>query len=170
MHQFVRPHCCTGRASRSGISTSCTVTTALIAWRAMRARGGCRVARSGRRLHWSRSMRTVKEGTLVARGAIDCLIQKDDGSVTSWNSDGPPATHQRQLDANQAARESFRLGRRTPGISGLKCTRRTTRSSFYVSHSSHSAGGSSNYSAHGIRQRRMSARSPVEHPWAGGIG
>ena len=90
-----------------------TVTTAVIAWRALRARADvAALLASGRRLHEVPfSMRIVKEGTLVVlRGAIDCLIQKDDGSVVvvEFKTGRRQSSHQQQLDVYvEAARALF---------------------------------------------------------------
>jgi len=95
------------------IDIDATVTTALTAWRAMRARADVTaLLASGRRLHEVPfSMRMVKEGTpVVLRGAIDCLIQKDDGSVVvvEFKTGRRQSAHQQQLDVYiEAARALF---------------------------------------------------------------
>jgi RecB family endonuclease NucS len=56
-------------------------------------------------------MRTVKEGaSVVLRGTIDCLIQKDDGCVVvvEFKTGRRRPSHQRQLDVYvEAARALF---------------------------------------------------------------
>ncbi len=95
------------------IDIDATVTTAVLAWRAMHARADvAALLASGRRLHEVPfSMKMVKEGTVVVlRGAIDCLIQKDDGSVVvvEFKTGRPQSSHQQQLDVYvEAARALF---------------------------------------------------------------
>ena len=95
------------------IDIDATVTTAVLAWRALRARADvAALLASGHRLHEVPfSMRTVKEGALVVlRGAIDCLIQKDDGSivVVEFKTGRRRSSHQQQLDVYvEAARAIF---------------------------------------------------------------
>jgi ATP-dependent exoDNAse (exonuclease V) beta subunit len=96
------------RIAVEDIDIDATVTTAVTAWRAMRARADvAALLASGRRLHEVPfSMRTVKDGTLVVlRGVIDCLIQKDDGSVVvvEFKTGRRRPSHQQQLDVYVAA-------------------------------------------------------------------
>jgi ATP-dependent helicase/nuclease subunit A len=92
-----------------------TVAAALDAWRSMRARPDvAALLASGRRLtEVPFSLRAPSgsgEGTVVLRGTIDCLIQRDDGSVVvvEFKSGRPRPLHQRQLDAYvDAARGLF---------------------------------------------------------------
>jgi ATP-dependent exoDNAse (exonuclease V) beta subunit len=101
------------RAALEDIDIDATVTAALVAWRTMRARADIAgLLASGRRLHEVPfSMRTVKAGTpVVLRGAIDCLIQKDDGSivVVEFKTGRRRSSHQHQLDVYvEAARAMF---------------------------------------------------------------
>jgi len=67
---------------------------------------------SGRILHEAPfSMMTTRDGSpLVLRGAIDCLVQKDDGSIVvlEFKTGRPRPSHQRQLDLYvEAARALF---------------------------------------------------------------
>jgi ATP-dependent exoDNAse (exonuclease V) beta subunit len=79
------------------------VTAALGAWRSMRLRPDvAALLASGRRFHevpFSMT-RVTAAGPVVLRGAIDCVIQKDDGSilVIEFKTGRRAPSHQQQLD------------------------------------------------------------------------
>jgi ATP-dependent helicase/nuclease subunit A len=90
-----------------------TVASAVAAWREMRGREDVAAwLASGRLLHETPfSMMTSQGGSpVVLRGTIDCLIQKDDGSIVvlEFKTGRPRPSHQRQLDLYvDAARAMF---------------------------------------------------------------
>ena len=91
-----------------------TVADALDAWRSMRSRPDViALMASGRRLNevpFSLRLPGPGEGAVVLRGTIDCLIQRDDGSVVvvEFKSGRPRPSHQQQLDLYvEAARGLF---------------------------------------------------------------
>jgi ATP-dependent helicase/nuclease subunit A len=99
------------RASTENIDSA--IAAGVAAWRAMRAREDVAAwMASGRLLHEVPfSMITTWNGSpLVLRGTIDCLIQKDDGSIVilEFKTGRPRVSHQRQLDLYiEAARALF---------------------------------------------------------------
>lgn len=90
-----------------------TVAAAVAAWRAIGSRPDVAALMSrGRRLHEVPfSMRRVIDGSpVVLRGTIDCLVQKDDGSivVVEFKTGKRRFSHQQQLDLYlDAARALF---------------------------------------------------------------
>jgi ATP-dependent helicase/nuclease subunit A len=92
-----------------------TVAAALDTWRCMRSREDVvALLSSGRRLNEVpfslRVPPSAAVGPFILRGTIDCLIQRDDGSVVvvEFKSGRPRPTHQQQLDLYvEAARGLF---------------------------------------------------------------
>jgi ATP-dependent helicase/nuclease subunit A len=108
------------RAAIEDIDIDANVTAAVTAWRAMRARADvAALLSSGRRRHEvSFSMRTVKEGaSVVLRGTIDCLIEKDDGCVVvvEFKTGRRRSSHQQQLDVYVEAARALFPGARVEG-------------------------------------------------------
>jgi ATP-dependent exoDNAse (exonuclease V) beta subunit len=96
------------------------VGAAVTAWRSMRTRDDvAALLASGSRLHevpfslctaGSSTFPAGSVGPLILRGTIDCLIQRDDGSivVVEFKSGSPQGFHQKQIDLYvEAARALF---------------------------------------------------------------
>lgn len=101
---------------RAGLEdVDATVGAALDAWRGMRSQDAVvSLLSSGRRLNEVpfslRARSSSGDDPVVLRGSIDCLIQREDGSVVvvEFKSGRPLPSHQRQLDLYvEAARSLF---------------------------------------------------------------
>ena len=78
-----------------------TVAAALAAWRAMRARPDvASVLDGGERLYEVPFSLRRKDGPLILRGTIDCLVRRPDGSIVvlEFKSGQPRSWHPQQLD------------------------------------------------------------------------
>jgi ATP-dependent helicase/nuclease subunit A len=104
-----------------------TVAAAVAAWRSMRTREDVSaLLASGSRFHEvpfsllvepGSAPHGAENGPMVLRGAIDCLVRREDGSVVviEFKSGTPQAFHQRQLDLYVEAARALFAGARVDG-------------------------------------------------------
>jgi ATP-dependent exoDNAse (exonuclease V) beta subunit len=96
------------------------VDEAVSAWRSLRSRKDVAALLSGERIlhEVPFSMVTRAQGRpILLRGVIDCLVQRDDGSVLviEFKTGRPRPSHQRQLDLYVEAAASIYPGVRVEG-------------------------------------------------------
>ena len=96
------------------------VADAVVAWRALRSRKDIAALMAGERLlhEVPFSMAVRQDGqSVVLRGVIDCLVQRNDGSilVVEFKTGRPLPSHQRQLDLYVEAATAIYPGSRIEG-------------------------------------------------------
>ena len=97
-------------------------TEAVGAWRSLRSRKDVAALLAGERVLYEvpfsmTSRRGQDLQPVILRGAIDCLVQKNDGSilVVEFKTGRPRPSHQRQLDLYVDAAASLYPGARIEG-------------------------------------------------------